>query len=121
MVCLKLVQLLIFLLPIGYQKQPLLLGTFVGGCASGSVVDGSFKVMGGLSNLRVIDASVIPRMTTSSGLLASTYMLAEFASDIRIKEYTCSHKTKSTPKEKKCQKKTKETKKGKKWKRTHAS
>lgn len=94
---------------------------FVGGCASGSVVDGSFKVMGGLSNLRVIDASVIPRMPTSGGLLASTYMLAEFASDMLIKEYACSRRTKSTPKEKKFQKKTKETKKGKKGKKTHAS
>jgi choline dehydrogenase-like flavoprotein len=60
---------------------------FIGGCAVGSVVDGDFKVMGDLKKLRVIDASVIPVMPRSGGLLASVYMLSEFASDNLVKEY----------------------------------
>lgn len=73
---------------------------FVGGCAAGSVVDGHFKVIGGLNNLRVIDASVIPKVPTSGGLLASTYMLAEFASDILIDEYKYVERYTNKPKSK---------------------
>jgi len=88
---------------------------FVGGCAAGSVVDGHFKVIGGLNNLRVIDASVIPKVPTSGGLLASTYMLAEFASDILIDEYKYVEKYTTTPKSKGKAKKhhKKDTKNGK--------
>jgi choline dehydrogenase-like flavoprotein len=63
---------------------------FVGGSAVGSVVDGDFKVMGGLTGLRVIDSSVIPKLTVSAGVLSSVYMLAEFASDKLVQEYSSS-------------------------------
>jgi choline dehydrogenase len=60
----------------------------VGGCAVGEVVDASsFKVIG-FDNLRVVDASTIPRLTISAGLLSSVYMLAEFASANMVAEYT---------------------------------
>ena len=52
----------------------------VGTCAMGSVVDGDLKVMG-VKRLRVVDASVIPEIT-SVGNFASTLMLAERAADI---------------------------------------
>jgi hypothetical protein len=63
---------------------------FVGGSAVGSVVDGDFKVMGGLTGLRVIDSSVIPKLPVSAGVLSSVYMLAELASDKLFEEYSSS-------------------------------
>ena len=59
---------------------------FVGGCAVGSVLNGDFKVYG-MEGLRVVDASVIREIPLSAGPLASTYMIAEYASDKLIQEY----------------------------------
>lgn len=53
---------------------------FVGGCAVGRVVDARLKVRG-VSGLRVVDASVIRRMPTSAGPMATTYMIAEYAAE----------------------------------------
>ena len=61
---------------------------FVGGCAVGSVLDGDFKVKG-VEGLRVIDSSAIREMPISAGPMASTYMIAEFASDRFVEEYRC--------------------------------
>ena len=46
----------------------------------------TFKVFG-YDNLRVVDASVIPKLTQSAGLLASVYMIAELVSDKLVAEY----------------------------------
>eukprot|EP00892_Ulva_mutabilis_P011188 jgi/Ulvmu1/8441/UM043_0019.1 len=54
---------------------------FVAGCALGDVVDGDFKV-NGVQALRVVDASVQPEMPMYAGPAATTYMLAELASEI---------------------------------------
>jgi len=81
----------------------------IGGCAVGRVVnETSFKVIG-FDNLRVVDASIIPRLTVSAGPLSSVYMLAEFASAKMIAEYT-NGGSKMTKKGKKS-KKTKRIKK----------
>ncbi|KAI0558238.1 Glucose-methanol-choline oxidoreductase [Gracilaria domingensis] len=52
----------------------------VGACSVGSTLDGKLKVKG-TSNLYVVDASSLRRMTTSAGPMASVYMLAEFAAE----------------------------------------
>lgn len=53
---------------------------FVGGCAVGKVVRGNLKVKG-VEGVRVIDASVLNRMPTSAGPMASVYMVAEYAAE----------------------------------------
>lgn len=87
---------------------------FVRRCIAGSIADGYFKAIG-LSNLREIDAFVIPKVPTSDEIIVSTYTLAEFASDILIDEYISvenyTNKYIRTEKVKKCQKK--DTKNGK--------
>jgi len=52
----------------------------VGGAAVGPVLTPSLGVRG-VAGLRVIDASAIPSIPASSGLLATVYMLAEFAAE----------------------------------------
>ena len=79
---------------------------FVGGSAVGSVVDGDFRVMGGLTGLRVIDVSVIPKLTVSAGPLSSVYMLAEFASDKLVDEYCPVYQTNPDSVSGKCKSKT---------------
>lgn len=59
---------------------------FVAGCAVGSVLQPNLTVKG-VSGLRVIDASVFRTMPASAGPMASTYMLAEFASDRLVRKY----------------------------------
>ncbi|KAJ8727847.1 hypothetical protein PYW08_016232 [Mythimna loreyi] len=56
----------------------------VGTCAMGSVVDGELNVFG-VNRLRVVDASVIPVITTG-GTYAPTMMIAEKASDIILQD-----------------------------------
>ena len=58
-------------------------GQTVGSCGIGRVVNKQLKVMG-FSNLRVVDASVIPDMTENSGPLGTTYMLAEYMAETLI-------------------------------------
>lgn len=53
---------------------------FVGGCAVGKVLERNLKVRG-IEGVRVIDSSAFKTIPTSSGPLASTYMLAEYASE----------------------------------------
>lgn len=53
---------------------------FVGGSAVGRVVDGRLKVKG-VKGLRVVDSSVIRRMPTSAGPMATTYMIAEYVAE----------------------------------------
>ena len=60
---------------------------FGGGSAVGSVVDGDFKLLGGLTGVSVVDASVMPKLPISGGPLSSVYMLAEFASDRLVDQY----------------------------------
>lgn len=61
---------------------------FVGGCRVDDVVKRNLVVKG-VRKLRVIDASVLKRMPTSSGPLASVYMIAEHASDMLSTKYAC--------------------------------
>ena len=57
------------------------------GCAVGSVVDAAtFKVYG-YDNLRVVDASVLPVLSQSAGMLSSVYLVAEFFAEKVIAEY----------------------------------
>lgn len=53
---------------------------FVAGCAVGKVVRGNLKVKG-VEGVRVVDASVLNRMPTSAGPMASVYMMAEYAAE----------------------------------------
>lgn len=59
---------------------------FVGGCPVGRVLDGRLKVRG-VNGLRVVDASVIRRMPTSAGPMATTYMIAEYVAEMLGKCY----------------------------------
>lgn len=80
--------------PTGNLSEALLRQTtqysyhFVGGCAVGPVLRGDLTVKG-VKGLRVIDASVFRSMPISSGPMASTYMLAEFASEQLSAMYSC--------------------------------
>lgn len=60
---------------------------FVGGSAVGSVVDGNFQLIGS-PGLRVVDASVLPKLPPSAGVLSSVYIIAEHASDKLFKKYS---------------------------------
>ena len=60
---------------------------FVDSSAVGSVVDGDFKLLGGLTCVLVVDASIMPKLPISGGPLSSVYMLAEFASDRLVDQY----------------------------------
>ncbi|EXJ92851.1 hypothetical protein A1O3_01405 [Capronia epimyces CBS 606.96] len=55
-----------------------------GTCAMGDTVDSRLRVRGGVQNLRVIDASILPN-NVSGNIISSVYMLAEKAADM-IKE-----------------------------------
>lgn len=59
---------------------------FVGGCSVGKVLERNLTVRG-IAGLRVIDASALKTIPTSSGPLASVYMLAEYASEKLIQLY----------------------------------
>lgn len=61
---------------------------YVGGCRVGQVVTGTLRVRG-TQGLRVVDASVFKRVPTSAGPMASTYMLAEYASTNIARAYAC--------------------------------
>lgn len=59
---------------------------FVGGSAVGRVVDGHFRVQG-VSKLRVVDASVVPQIPESAGIMTVVYVIAEHASDQLVEKY----------------------------------
>lgn len=59
---------------------------FVGTCGVGRVVDGGFRVRG-VDGVRVVDASVMPSMPTSSGTLSLTLVLAEHAARLFAMRY----------------------------------
>lgn len=63
-------------------------GTFVGGCRVGAVVSDTLRV-NGVVGLRVIDASVIRRVPKSASIMASAYMIAEYASREIAKGHEC--------------------------------
>lgn len=56
---------------------------FAAGCATGSVVDGQFRVLG-VEGLRVVDASALPKLPAFAGPMASVYALAEHAAELLI-------------------------------------
>jgi choline dehydrogenase-like flavoprotein len=58
----------------------------VAGSAVGTVLDGSFNVMG-VNSLKVIDASALPDQTDASRPMALVYMIAEMAADNIIDAY----------------------------------
>jgi choline dehydrogenase len=58
----------------------------VAGSAVGTVLDGSFNVMG-VNSLKVIDASALPDQTQASRPMALVYMIAEMAADNIIDAY----------------------------------
>lgn len=60
---------------------------FVGSCAVGRVVNRYFKVIG-FEGLRVVDASVIPRIPESAGPLASVYIVAYHAANLLMSQYS---------------------------------
>lgn len=57
----------------------------VGACSVGKVLDRRLRVKG-TSNLSVVDASSLRKMTTSAGPMASVYVLAEFVAELFAKE-----------------------------------
>lgn len=66
---------------------------FVGGCAVDKVVNGSLQITGLMgARVRVVDASALRRMPVSAGPMATTYMLAEYASERLIQSYRCQFK-----------------------------
>jgi choline dehydrogenase-like flavoprotein len=50
-----------------------------------AVLDGNFKVRGGIKNLRVVDASVFPRIP-GFFIVSSIYLIAEKAADVILAE-----------------------------------
>lgn len=60
-------------------------GHFVGGCEIGTVVRPNLKVKK-VRGLRVVDSSVLRSIPTSSGPMASVYMLAEYAAELIAKD-----------------------------------
>ena len=58
---------------------------FAAGCPVGEVVDGDFRVLG-VHRLRVVDASVLPKLPDFAGPMATVYALAEHAAEIIIAE-----------------------------------
>lgn len=59
---------------------------FVGGCAVGKVLENNLKIRG-VESVRVIDSSAFSTIPISAGPLASTYMLAEYASEMLVSLY----------------------------------
>lgn len=92
---------------------------FVSGCPVGSVVDDELRVFG-IGQLRVIDASVIPNITRSSGPMASVYLIAEFMSEKIVREYESSFSPPRPGKIGKRGKKGSNKKEGRKGKDQHA-
>lgn len=60
-------------------------GHFVAGCRVGDVLHSDFRVRG-VNGLRVIDASALSHIPTSSGPMASVYMIAEYAAEMLAKD-----------------------------------
>lgn len=58
----------------------------VGGSAVGSVLDEKLVVKG-IRNLRVVDASAIPKMPPSAGPMSSVYALSEYAAELIASAY----------------------------------
>lgn len=61
-------------------------GHFVGGCPVGSVLRSDLSVRK-LKGLRVVDSSALSIIPLSSGPMASTYMLAEYAAELISQQY----------------------------------